>query len=151
MAQVEVDFQGYRLKQEESLLVRGAVSRPERDNAALDYDMARLHVAVSRARQALLVVEHVSKPVVPIVDPAVVQRLKTEYLQARVQYYEIGASIAKTRLEMAREQLRRRQFSQGDMEYYQKAYDTASEQLKIERERLADPDAALPTSLPRAG
>jgi hypothetical protein len=151
MAQVEVDFQAYRLKQDDALLARGAISRPERDGAELDYDTARLHVALSRARQAQLALEHASNAGPKAAEAADLLKRKTTYLQARVQYYEIGATIAKSRLDMAKDQLRHGRIAASDVDHYQKALDSADELLSAERKRLEDPNASPPTSLPRAG
>jgi hypothetical protein len=150
MAQVEVDFQSYRLNQEEALLVRGATARPKRDNAKLDYDTARLNVALSRARQAQLAVEHASAAD-KAGDPSQVQRLKLAYLQARLRYYEIALTIAKSRLDMAKEQFRLGRLTSSDVEFYQHAYEGADAVIADERKRLADPNSPLPTAFPRAG
>jgi hypothetical protein len=151
MAQVELEFQAYRLKQDDALLARGAISRPERDAAELDYDTARLHVVLSRTRQAQLTLEHASKAGPKAADPADLPKLKTAYLQSRVQYYEIGTTIAKSRLDMAKDQLRHGRLAASDVDHYQKAYDSADETLTAERKRLDDPSAPPPTALPRSG
>jgi hypothetical protein len=149
MAQVEVDFQAYRLNQDEALLVRGAISRPERDGARIDHDTARLHVALSRARQAQVTLEHAAgaRPV----DPDEVRRLKMAYLQARVRYYEIGLILARARLDMAKERLRLGRLSSSDVAFYQQAVDGAEALFTAERKRLEEPDAPTPSTLPRAG
>jgi hypothetical protein len=151
MAQVEVDFQAYRMKQNEALLLRGAITRPERDGAEIDYDTARLHVALSRARQAQVAFQRASRPAAK--PPAAQERarLKTACFEARVRYYEIAATLAKNRLEMAKDQLKRALMTQTDLDYYQKSLEATDAALAAERKRLADPEAPLPTSLPRAG
>jgi multidrug resistance efflux pump len=151
MAQVELDLQGYLLKQDDALLARGAIGRPERDGVALDFDMARLHVALSRTRQAQLALEHASKPGPKAATPSDGQKLKIQYLQSRVQYYEIGAAIAKSRVDMAKDQLRHGLMTASDVDYYEKALDAAEQTLAAERKRLEQPDAPAPASLPRAG
>jgi hypothetical protein len=150
MAQVELEFQTYRAKQYDALLSRNATSRQEHANAELDFDTARLHVALARARQAQLFYERATRTggQTPV-DRAEVDRLKAAYLKARVSYYEIGATIAKSRLEMAKDQFRRGMLTQSELDAHQKSADTADERLNNERKRLAEPTAAAPNSLPR--
>jgi hypothetical protein len=151
MAQVELGYQTFKLKQDDALLARGAIGRPERDGTELDYETARLHVALSRARQSQVKLEQAVKAGAKDADPQAIQKLKTAYLQTRVQYYEIGATIAKNRLEIAKDQLRHGRLAASEADFYQKAYDAADEILASERKRLTDPSAPPPSSLPRAG
>lgn len=151
MAQVELDFQTYRLNQFKALLARGAISRPEHDKAEVDYDTARLHVALSQARQAQVTLLRAMRGRAETAEPAAIRKPKTDYLKARLQYYEIAVALAKNRLEMARGQLRSGQMSRTEFARYQKASESADETLATERERLEEPDGTVPISLPRAG
>jgi hypothetical protein len=150
MAQVEVDFQTFRLRQEDALLSRSAISRQEHASAEIDFDTAKLHVALARARQAQIFYEHAARPGrQPAADATELDRLKTAYLQARVAYYDVGALLAKSRLDMAKDQLRRGAITQSEVDAYQKALNLAEGRVAAERKHLAEPSAAPPTSLPR--
>lgn len=146
MAQAELDYQTYRLRQEEALVARGAGSRPELDVAGLDYEAARSHLALSQARQAQLAFERAQRKGAA---PAESAGLRTACLQARARYYEIGAGIAKTRLDIARDMQRHQRMTPSDVDWYQRGFDEAERLLDIERKRLADPAAPVPTAMPR--
>jgi hypothetical protein len=150
MAQVELDFQTFRLRQFDALLSRKAASHQEHANAEIEFDTAKLQVALARARQAQIFYEHAARAGrQPPADAAELDRLKTAYIQARVSYYDTGALLAKSRLEMAKDQLRRGLTTQSAVDGYQETLTAAESRVAAERKRLGEPSAAPPTSLPR--
>jgi hypothetical protein len=150
MAQVELDFQTFRLRQQDALLSRNATSHQEHASAELDFDTAKLHVALARARQAQIFYEHAARSGrQPAADAGELDRLRTAYLQARVNYYDVGALLAKSRLEMAKDQLRRGTIAQTEFDTYQKALNAAEARIAAERKHLSEPSAPPPNSMPR--
>lgn len=148
MAQVELVSKTNRLRQQDALVARGAGSQAELANAELDYDTARMHLALSQARQAQLTLEHGQRKRAAAAEAA---GLRTACLQARVRYYEIAGGIAKSRLDMARDMQRHQRMTPSDVDYYQRRFDEADRLLEAERKRMADPDAAVPPLMPRPG
>jgi multidrug resistance efflux pump len=141
IAQVDVDYRGFHLKQTRALFQRRAVSRHEVDDAELDYNTALANVALSRSRQAQVAMELAARKGEKPYDPAEYQRLKAAYLKARIHYFEITAEGATNRLDIARERSRIGLIPTSEITLFQKAANDADDALAVEREKLAEHEA----------
>lgn len=141
MAQVDMDFRDYTLKQTRALYQRKAVSRQELDDAELNYNTAQASVALSRSRQAQVLMELAARKGEKSYDPAEYRRLKAEYLKGRIQYFEIIAAGARSRRAIAQQRSLRGLIPPNELGIFQQAVDDADASLANERKKLEE----LPT------
>ena len=74
-----------------------AVSRHELQDAELAYNTALASVALSQSREAQVLMELAAASGDKAYDPEEYKRLKSEYLKARVRYFEVTAEAAHRR------------------------------------------------------
>lgn len=142
MAQVDVDYRDYTLKQTRALFQRKAVNKQELDDAEVSYYAAQASLALSKTREAQIVMELASRKGEKSYDAAEYQRLKTAYLNARVQYFEIIATGAKNRLAIAQQRSVRGLLTPNEVALFQKGVDDAEAALAAERKKLGDESQA---------
>jgi outer membrane protein TolC len=106
IAQVDLDHRTFNLRQTNALYRRNAVSRTDLEDAELDYNTALANVALSRSRQSQVLMELSARKGEKPYDPAEYDKLKAEYLKARVHYFEVAVDGARRRLEIARDRSR---------------------------------------------
>jgi outer membrane protein TolC len=142
MAQVDLDYREYTLKQTRALFLRKAVSKQEVDDAELNFNTAQASLALSKSREAQIVMELASRKGEKSYDSAEYQRLKTSYLKARIQYFEIVVAGAKNRLTIAQQRSLRGLLSPDEVALFQKAVDDAEASLAAEQKKLEESQSA---------
>jgi hypothetical protein len=140
IAQVDIDYRGFTLKQARSRYRRLAVSRQQLDDAELAYNSALASAALNQSRQTRVRMELAARKGEKPYDPAEYERLKAEHLKARVRYFEIVAEGARDRLTIALERSRRGLIPIPEVAIFQKAADDAEATLASERKKLENPD-----------
>ncbi len=151
IAQIDLAFRDYTLRQTRTLYQKKVVSRQEFDDAGVNFLMAEAAVALSRARQAQALMEMVPRRDGVPVDEAEADRRKTEYLKASVRYREVVAEGTRTRLDIAQERSRNGLIPPSELAIFRKADDEAEANLASERKRLDESQAAPPASAPGSG
>lgn len=149
IAQVEVDYRTFLLKQTRTLHARKAVSRQELEDAENAHGEAEANVNLSRSREAQVVLELTARNGEKAVDPAEYHRLKTEYLKARVLYYERNAEGAKRRLEIARDRARLGLIPANEIEMFARAAADSAKALDKERQALERHEKEGPAEPPK--
>ncbi|WP_406700809.1 hypothetical protein V5E97_18640 [Singulisphaera sp. Ch08] len=142
MAQVDVDFRDYTLKQTRALYQRKAISRQELDDAEQAFNTAQASLALSKTREAQIVMELASRRGEKSYDSAEYQRLKAAYLKARIQYFEVVSAGSKNRLTIAQQRSLRGLIATDDVALFQKAVDDAENALAAERKKLEENESA---------
>lgn len=146
MAQVDLDFREYTLKQTRALYQRKALNRQELEDAEQAFNAAQSSVALSKTREAQIVMELGSRRGEKSYDSAEYQRLKASYLKARIQYFEVVTAGAKSRLSIAQQRSARNLITPEDVAFFQKAVDDSEAALAAERKKLEEHEAAPPPS-----
>jgi multidrug resistance efflux pump len=141
MAQVDLDFRDYTLKQTRALYQRKAVSRQELDDAELNFNTAQASVALSKSRQAQVLMELAARKGEKSYDPAEYRRLKGDYLKGRIQYFEIIAAGARSRMSIAQQRSLRGLIPASELSIFQQAVDNADASLAAETKKLEDLEA----------
>jgi len=149
IAQIDVDYREYTVKQTRALLNRKAVSRHELQDAELAYNMALASLALSRSREAQVTMELTTRTGDKAYDPAEYKRLKSEYLKARLRYYEVTAEGAQRRLEIARERSRLGLIPPNEIAIFERAAADAGVSLETERKALERHEAQPATEPPK--
>lgn len=144
MAQVDVDFRDYTLKQARALYQRKAISRQELEDAEQVFNTAQASLALSKSREAQIVMELASRQGEKSYDAAVYSRLKASYLKARIQYFEVVTAGAKSRLSIAQQRSARGLIAAEDVALFQKAVDDAGTALTAERKKLEEHESPAP-------
>lgn len=147
IAQVDVDYRAYLFKQTKALHSRSAVNRQELEDTELAYNTAQASLALSRSREAQVLMELSARKGEKPYDPAEYHKLKGDYLRARTHYFEITAEGARKRLEIARERSRAGLIPAGEVAIFEKGVldseaSMAAEHKALdahERERPAEP------------
>ena len=147
IGQVDVDYRGFLLKQNQALYQRKAIGRQELEDAELNYDMAVASVALSQSRQAQVLMELAARRGEKKYDPGEYDRLKASYLQARIRYFEVVSTAAHRRFAIAQERSRRGLIPVSELPLFQKSIDDAEVALAAERKKLEKPE---PTPGPAA-
>jgi hypothetical protein len=153
IAQVDVDYRTYALTETRALWKRNAVSRQEFDDAELALIMSQASVALSRSREAQVLMgislRNGEKPS----DPVDYRRLKTEFLKTRVRYYELTEGGARRRLEIARERSRLGQLPPNEIALFEHAATEAATALANERKALEqhESETSAPPTKPTTG
>jgi hypothetical protein len=142
IGQVDVDYRGFLLKQNQALYQRKAIGRQELEDAELSYDTAVATVALSQSRQAQVLMELAARRGDRKYDPAEYDRLKTSYHQARIRYFEMVATGAHRRFSIAQERSRRGLIPASELPLFQKSIDDADVALAAERKKLEKPEPA---------
>jgi multidrug resistance efflux pump len=146
MARVDLDFKEYTLEQTRKLYQRKAISRQELEDAELGKNTARASVALSQSRQAQVVMELAARRGEKTYDDSEYARLKSDYLKARIRYFEIIAEGARSRLAIATERSRRGLIPTNELGFFQRATDDADSTLTAERRKLSDAEDAARTA-----
>jgi hypothetical protein len=142
IGQVDIDYRGFLLKQNQALYQRKAIGRQELEDAELNYDMAVASVALSQSRQAQVLMELAARRGDRKYDPAEYDRLKVNYHQARIRYFEMVATAAHRRFAIAQERSRRGLIPASELPLFQKSIDDADVALAAERKKLEKPEPA---------
>jgi hypothetical protein len=148
IAQVDVDYRSYMLKQNKALFGRNVVSRQELEESELALTTAEASVALSRSREAQVLMELAARNGEKPYDPAEYHRLKTEYLKARVRYFEISAESSRRRLEMARDRSRGGLLPASEVAIFERAAADADASTESERKALERHEATRPAAAP---
>lgn len=154
IGQVDVDYRGFILRQNQALFQRKAIGRQELEDAELNYDMAVASVALSESRQAQVLMELAARKGEKKYDPEEYDRLKAAYLQARVRYFEMISTAAHRRFAIAQERSRRGLVPVSELPLFQKSIDDADNALALERKKLEKPEpspAPAPATAPPTG
>src|SRR5262245_3339089 len=149
MTQVDLDYRDYTLKQTRALFQRKAVSRQEVDDAELAYNAAQASLALSKSRQARVVLELAARKGEKTYDASEYQKLKAAYLRARIQYFDIVTTGAKSRLSIAQQRSLRGLIPPNELAIFQKAVDDAEAARDAERKKLQEVEStarATPSS-----
>jgi hypothetical protein len=149
IAQVDADFRAYTVKQTRALLARKAVSKQEMEDAELALDSAQASVALSRSREAQVLMELAARRGEKPYDPVEYHRLKGEYLKARVRYFEVTAEGARRRLEIARDRVRSGLIPTGELGIFERASADAEAAADVERKSFEKHQTATPDPLPK--
>ena len=149
MARVEMEYRAFRLKQEQSLLERGATSRFQRDLAALEYEAARGNVEIGVARQAQGEMEIAARSGKGPDDPGEFLLKKLDYIRARIRYSEVRVATIRRRLELALQIQRAGLTTDAEVDALKAMLRSAMEDLEAERKLLVDPKAPLPAGATR--
>ncbi len=136
IAKIDVDYREYLVKQNRALMTRKAVSRHEVQDAELAYYTALASVALSRSREAQVLMELNPRTGDKAYDPVEFKRLKSEYLKARVHYYEVALEGSQRRLEVARERSRIGLIPPQEISIFEQAVADAGTLLATERKAL---------------
>jgi hypothetical protein len=144
IAQVELDHQEAQLKISRALLNRRAASRQEVDDAEVAYNTALAGVNLGRSREAQILLELAARTGEKRFDPTEVHRLKTEYLKARVRYFEVASDGARRRLDLARDRARVGLLPADDLATFERGAADAAAALEAERRALARHEAEQP-------
>jgi hypothetical protein len=142
IGQVDVDYRGFLLRQNQALYQRKAIGRQELEDAELNHDMAVASVALSQSRQAQVLMELAARRGDKKYDPAEYDRLKTSYHQARIRYFEMVSTAAHRRFAIAQERSRRGLIPATELPLFQKSIDDADVALAAERKKLEKPEPA---------
>jgi hypothetical protein len=146
IAQVDVDYREYLLKQTRALSNRKAISRQELEEAELAYNTALASLALSRSRESQVLMELAARSGERPYNPAEYRRLKTDYLKARVRYFEVSADGAKRRLELARDRSRLGLIPASEVALIERAAADALASLANERRALERHEAEAPAA-----
>lgn len=149
IAQIDVDYREYTVKQTRALLNRKAVSRHELQDAELAYNTALASVALSRSREAQVLMELTTRTGDKAYDPVEYKRLKTDYLKARLHYHEVTADGARRRLEVARERSRLGLIPPNEIVIFERAAADTGASLETERKALERHEAQPATEPPK--
>lgn len=136
ISQVDSDFQAAQLKRTRALFGRNAVSRQELEDAELTFNTAQAGLNFGLAREAQILMELAARCGGKRPDPDEVYRLKSDYLKARVRYFEVASEGAKRRLELARERSRLGLMKSQDVAAFERAAADAAASLDSERKSL---------------
>jgi len=134
--QVDSDFQAAQLKRTRALFGRNAASRQELDDAELAFNAAQAGLSFGLAREAQILMELAARCNGKRSDPDEVYRLKSDYLKARIRYFEVASEGAKRRLELARERSRLGLMKPQDVSAFERAAADAAASLDSERKAL---------------
>jgi outer membrane protein TolC len=149
IGQVDADYRGFILRQNQALYQRKAIGRSELEEAELNCDMALASVALSQSRQAQVLMELAARKGDKKYDPAEYDRLKAAYLQARVHYFEVIVTAAQRRLAIAQERSRRGLIPPSELPMFQKSLEDSQVALDAERKKLEKPEV-IPVATPGA-
>ena len=149
IAQVDVDFREFTLKQARALYNRHSISRPELEDAELAAHTAEASLALSRSREAQILMELAARIGAKPYDPREFHQLKTDYLAARVHYFEITAEGARHRLEIARERSKLGLIPSSDLSFFERAAADADASLDSERKALERHREGRPSNPPK--
>ncbi|SIO03354.1 hypothetical protein SAMN05444166_2128 [Singulisphaera sp. GP187] len=138
MAQVDLDFRDYTLKQTRVLFQRKAISRQELDDAEQAFNTAQASLALSKSREAQIVMELAARRGEKSYDSVEYQRLKGSYLKARIQYFEVVTAGSKSQLTIAQQRSARGLIATEDVALFQRAVDDAEAALAAERKKLEE-------------
>ena len=139
IAQVDRDFRAFTRKQTRALFQRKAVAKQEIDAAELAFNTAEANIALSRSRQAKVLLELAARRGAKPVDPSEYERLKLDYLKAQIRYYEVTVEGARNRLEIAVERSKRGLIPSQELAIFQQAATDAEATLAEERKKLDEP------------
>ena len=148
IAKVDVDFRAFSLKRTRALYNRSTVSRQELDEAELAHDAALASLAMSRSREAQVLMELAARSGEKLYSATEYHRLKTEYLEARVRYFEITADGVRRRRDIARDRSRVGLIPANELPIFERAATDAEIALEAERKALAEHKASPPSSNP---
>jgi hypothetical protein len=150
IAQIDAEFQASQLKTSRALLKRGAVPKQEVEDAELSSNTSQANVNLGKSREAQIRMELAARSGEKRFDPEEVHRLKTEYLQARVRYFEITAEAARRRAQLARERSRLGLIPANDVATFDRASAEADLALEAEKKALERHQAESPTPKKRS-
>jgi outer membrane protein TolC len=142
IGRVDVDYKGFLLKQTQALYQRKVISRQELEDAELSYDMATANVALYQSREAQVMMELAARRGEKKYDSEEYQKLKADYLRARLRYFEIVAAAAGRRYDIAQERSRRGLIPPNELPLFQKSLDDSEAALTAERKRIEKPEPA---------
>lgn len=136
IAQIDADYQAAQAKRTRALFQRTAVSRQELEDAELAANTAQATVDLGKSRAAQIMMEIASRNGERRIEPRDVHRLKSDYLKARIRYFEITADGARRRLELVRDRSRLGLIPSNDVATFERAAADAVESLATERKVL---------------
>jgi hypothetical protein len=140
IAQVDVAYREFLVRQSRNLYQRKAINRQELEDDELNLTMSQASVALSRSRQARVAVELAARKDEKALNPTEYARLRTEYLKTRVRYFEITAELAHRRLDLARDRSRRGLIPPNEIAIFEKKADDADTSLDEARKTLEAPE-----------
>lgn len=149
IAQVDLDYREYLQKQTKALFARNSVNRQEMEDAELNFNTAQASVALSRSREAQVMMELAVRNGEKPYDPAEYHRLKREYLNARVGYFEINEDSARKRLGIARARIRLGLIPSAELGLFEKGAKDAADSLAAERKILEHHETESPDLPPK--
>ncbi|WP_422930584.1 hypothetical protein [Singulisphaera sp. PoT] len=136
MARVDLKYRDYCLDQARKLFQKNAVSRQEVEDTDVSKNMAEASVALSQSRQAQVSMELAARKGEKSYDSAEYEKLKGDYLKARIRYFEIVSKGARNRLAFAQERSRRKLIPVEEIAIFRKAVSDADANLAGERQKL---------------
>jgi outer membrane protein TolC len=150
ISRVDADYRKYQLNQTRALFNRGAVNRQELEDAELSYNTADASVALSRSREAQVLMELTARSGEKPYAPEEYHKLKAEYLKARVHYFEITADGARKRLEIARERSNHGLIPTSEVSLFERGATEANASLAAEKKALDRHEADRPAGRPKS-
>ena len=151
IAQVDQDYRASALKQTRTLFTKQAVSKQELDEAEISFNTAEATIALTRSREAQVLMEMARGSRTKPGDRAEVARLKEVYLSSRAHYFEVSMEGAKRRLELARVRSKLGLIPLEDLGFFERAAADAEAQLARERKLLPPPAPEPRSDVPGPG
>ena len=142
MAQVDLDFRDYTLKQTRALYQRKAIGRQELEDAELAFNTAQASLALSKTARGADRDGTGLAARGKIVRLRRVSAAQSLLPQGRIQYFEVVTAGSKSRLTIAQQRSARGLIAPQDVALFQKAVDDTEAALAAERKKLEEHEAA---------
>ena len=137
IAQVDVDYREYILKQSRALFQRKAIGRQDLEEDELKLMISRTSVTLSQARQGRVALERAERKGD---DPAETKRARAESFQTAVRYGETVADLAHRRLDLAQDRSKRGLIPANELAIFQQGVKDADASLTEAKGKLAKPE-----------
>ena len=150
MAQIDLDFKTYQVKQSRALHAKNAISRQELDEAELGYNASLAGLELSKSREAQVLMELATRNGETVYDAETYHKLRGDYLRSRLRYFETNLEGAKRRLGLARERNKIKLVADSELVLIEKAYDDMAANVAAEKKNLETHLAEKPVSPPKS-
>ena len=150
MAQIDLDFKTYLVKQSRALFSKSAISRQELDEAELGYNAALAGLELSRSRESQVLMELATRKGEAVYDDVAYHKLREDYLKSRLRYFEINLEGTKRRLTLARERSKLKLIPESELALIEQAYDDMAANVASEKKALEAHLADKPVSPPKS-
>jgi hypothetical protein len=121
VARIDVERRESELERTRTLNRTRGATRQGLEDAELAHRASLAGLAELQTREAQVVMERAGSAGPKVSEPATIERLKTDYLQARLRSAQIQAENAGRRLEIARDRVRLGLMPQAELSIFEKA------------------------------